>query len=249
MKKMMIHEKLEEIEYPVENLALGDFDNIGEYTAKKSREQGSSLYNNVGCFFRPNYERGILIYSMIRRFKVKSYLEIGFGRGYSAMCAAKAMVDSGITDGHVYTVDPNIDENFLKQLGTVLPNEWFNKLEILRGTSDQAFEHLKKEERKFEFVYIDGDHRYDQVKKDWDNAKGMFTKYVLFDDYHSAGKEEKDIEVTKVVDDIEGMEKELIIMDRRIFLDDRGYSDEEIKYGQVLVKHPDLDTSEFLMDW
>jgi len=50
----MIQEKLEEIEYEVENLCLGDFDYIGEYTAKKNREQGSKLYNDVGCFFRPN---------------------------------------------------------------------------------------------------------------------------------------------------------------------------------------------------
>ena len=58
---------------------------------------------------------------------------------------------------------------------------------------------------------------------------------VLFDDYHLPTKQQKDIEVSRVVNAIEEYEKELIIMDRRIFVDDRGLSDEDIDYGQVLV--------------
>ena len=59
---------------------------------------------------------------------------------------------------------------------------------------------------------------------------------VLFDDYHLPTKVEKDIEVIRVVDDIDKYEKELIIGDRRMFFDDRQLPDEEIDYGQVLVK-------------
>ena len=43
----------------------------------------------------------------------------------------------------------------------------------------------------------------------------------------------------KAIDEIEGLEKELIIMDRRIFLDDRLMKDEEIDYGQVLITSPE----------
>ena len=45
----------------------------------------------------------------------------------------------------------------------------------------------------------------------------------------------KKIDCSNLIDQIEDESKELIIMDRRIFLDDRGYTDEKIDYGQVLL--------------
>lgn len=248
MKKIMIQQKLEEIEYPVEELSLGDFDQVGEFTAKKKRDPGTELYKKHGCFFRPNYERGLLIYGLIRRFKIESYLEIGFGRGYSAFCAIKAMHDHGI-NGRVMTVEPSINEEFVKGLSQVFPQEWFKSLDVVKGTSDQYFEHIDANEpmRKFDLIYIDGDHRFEQVKRDWMNAKDRFNKFIIFDDYHFGDKKEKDMEVSRVVDEIEGYDRELIIMDRKIFTEDRqGY---EVNYGQVLVKHPEFDVSEYLMDW
>ena len=77
-------------------------------------------------------------------------------------------------------------------------------------------------------IYIDGDHTYDAVKKDWELSKDKWEKVVLFDDYHMPTKNQKDIECAGVIDQIEDPTKELIIMDRRIFVDDRGMKDEEI---------------------
>ena len=243
MKKINVKDKLAELEFPVADIVLGDFDYIGEYTAKKTRDQNSELYKKVGCFFRPNYERGILIYHLIRRFEIKSVLEIGFGRGYAAFCAAKAMTDAGI-DGKVYSCDPNFDEEFIKGLVAVFPKEWFDKLSLLRGGVDQAVNSL--EGQQMELVYIDGDHRYAAVKHDWEMMKDRFTKFVLFDDY--AESKQRDIEVKQLIDEIEN-EKELIISDRRIFFDDRRIADEDINYGQVLIKHSDFNTAEFLGEW
>ena len=45
----------------------------------------------------------------------------------------------------------------------------------------------------------------------------------------------QEISCSKVIDKIEDDSKELIIMDRRIFMDDRNLPDEEIQYGQVLL--------------
>ena len=92
MKTINIKEKLKDIGMPLESLSLGEFDHIGEHTAKKERSPGSELYNRVGAFFRPNYERGLLIYSLIKKHNIRSFLEIGFGRGYGAMCAARWLV-------------------------------------------------------------------------------------------------------------------------------------------------------------
>lgn len=229
LKELMIQDKLKNLGVYIEDICLGDFDLIGEYTAKKNRDKNSELYKNAGCFFRPNYERGILMYYLVRKLEISSVLEIGFGRGYSTFCMAKAMCDHGI-DGKIKTIDPNFDENFLKNLTQVFPKEWFDKIEFIGGTSDQFFEETNE---IYDFIYIDGDHRYESVKKDWENSKEKFKKALLFDDYIK--RDQKDIECRKIIDEIKDESKELIKMDRRIFFDDRGIKDEDIDYGQVLL--------------
>jgi len=243
LKKIDIRKKLEEIDFSLDQVSLGDFDYIGEFTAKKSRDRNSDLYKNAGCFFRPNYERGILIYALVSKFKIDSYLEIGFGRGYSALCAAKAMVDNGI-DGSVTTIDPNLDEKFLEHISQYFPTTWFKKIKFIKAFSQEAIPNI---ESSFELVYIDGDHRYEAVKSDWEMLKDRYSKFLLFDDY--CQRKQKDIDCSRVIDEIEDPSKELIVMDRRIFFDDRRMSDDEIDYGQVLLTHTAFNMSDFIVDW
>ena len=232
MKKVMINEKLEELGVYFEDINLGVFDGIGELTAKKNRNPNSELFRKVGSYFRPNYERGILMYYLARKKEFKSILEIGFGRGYATFCMAKAMCDHGI-DGKITTVDPNFNEEFLNNLTKFFPKEWFEKIQFIQSTAEQFYSESK--DRSFDFIYIDGDHRYEAVKKDWEYAKEHFNSFVLFDDYHLPSKQQKDIECARLINEIEGYNKDLIIMDRRIFFDDRRISDEDIDYGQVLI--------------
>jgi predicted O-methyltransferase YrrM len=135
--------------------------------------------------------------------------------------------------GSVITIDPNFNEKFISSLTNVFPKGWFDRIKFMNATSDDFF---KNEECKDEYdmIYIDGDHRYEFVKRDWENSKNRYNKILLFDDYHLPGKVQKDISVSNLIDSIQDESKELIIMDRRIFLDDRGYKDDEIDYGQVL---------------
>ena len=236
IKKTFIREKLKDLGTPAETLPLGLFDEIGEFTAKKKRSPDSDLYKTVGAYFRPNYERGLLITALIKKYNVKSYLEIGFGRGYSCFCAAMALSET--TGGSVTVVDPVIDDTHLQNLTKVFPKEWFEKIDFCKATSDEFFNdrvYFNEIRDSFDMIYIDGDHRYDFVKRDWENAKDRFKKIVLFDDYHLPSKNQKDIEVSSIIDHIDDYTKELVIMDRRVFLDDRGYSDSEIDYGQVII--------------
>ena len=234
IKKIHIVEKLKSIGVNLEDVVLGNFDQIGEVTARKKRDPRSDLYKSKGAFFRPNYERGILIYHLIKEFNLKSFLEIGFGRGYVTSCAAPAMNEMG-QGGKVTTVDPALSEEGVNSLAAAFPKDFFSNVNFIQGMSQ---EYVPTLEEKFDMIYIDGDHRYAAVKSDWENCKDKYNKFLLFDDYHLPGKEQKDIECSSLIDQIEDESKELIIMDRRIFLDDRGYSDEEVNYGQVLLTAP-----------
>lgn len=245
MKRVLIQEKLKQLGTSVENIVLGDFDFIGEFTAKKSRDRNSELYKNVGSFFRPNYERGILIHELIRHYHIKTYLEIGFGRGYSTLCAAKALASEGVTEqGSVMTVDPNFDEKHMSILSQIFPNEWLKLIKFSKGYSKDI---LSESQSKFDMIYIDGDHTEAGTKLDWELCKDRWNTCVLFDDYHPDSSEHN-MQCAKVIDSIaehefDANEKELVILDRRIFLDDRGYTDDQIKYGQVLMTKKSLSNS------
>lgn len=230
MKIIHIKEKLQEIGISIDSLNLGNFDYIGEFTAKKMRDKNSDLWKSTGAFFRPNYERGILIYSLIRRYNLTSMLEIGFGRGYSTFCAAMAFYDAGI-QGTITTVDPALDQNFLSELQKVFPDSWFKSIKFIKGKSSDVVGTL---DQKYDLIYIDGDHSYEGTKNDWLLTKDKYEKFLLFDDYHMTN-DDPGIQCNQLINQIDDQSKELIIMDRRIFFDDRRLSDNNINYGQVLL--------------
>lgn len=238
MKTLQIKDKLKALGVSLDEISLGDFDRIGEFTAKRERNPNEPNYHKYGHFYRANYERGILVYYLIRKLGITSMLEVGFGRGYTSFCAAKAFHDGGIK-GKIVTVDPQIDEKFLNALLTVFPREWFGYLEFGKAPSAEALPKVFENNASFDLVYIDGDHSYEGVKADWLAVKDRFTKACLFDDYHLPTKDDPGIQCKKAIDEAESdCDRELIIMDRRIFADERGYPDELIDYGQVLFTKP-----------
>lgn len=234
MKTIDIRQKLENIGVTLDAISMGDFDCIGEVTAKRQRTPNEENYKKHGAFYRSNYERGILIYSLIRQFNLTSMLEIGFGRGYGTVCAAKAFYDAGVV-GKVTTVDPALEEKFVAQLQKVFPQDWFRHITFVKGLSKDAFPQL---EQSYDLVYIDGDHSYEGTKLDWEGTKDRFKKFLLFDDYHMPSKDDPGIKCNKLIDEVDESsvgcdEKELILMDRLMFHDDRNMTGRD--YGQVLL--------------
>ena len=59
-----------------------------------------------------------------------------------------------------------------------------NKIIPLRGWSYDMIETLKSKENHIDFLFIDGDHNYDGVKKDWDLFSPLLKKgsFVAFHD-------------------------------------------------------------------
>lgn len=234
MKTLNIKQKLEDIGVTTNGIIMGDFDYIGEFTAKRDRKPDDPNYKRYGAFYRSNYERGILIYHLIRQFNLTSMLEIGFGRGYSTFCAARAFHDAGVI-GKIVTVDPALDEKYISALQHVFPKDWFNSIKFMKGTSKDVLPQLNE---SFDLVYIDGDHSYAGTKFDWEMTKDRYNKFLLFDDYHLPTKNDAGIQCRHSIDEINDDSKELIIMDRRMFFDDRQLPDSAIDYGQVLLTKP-----------
>lgn len=228
-----IKDKLVSLGIKLEDIDLGIIDYIAEHSTKKMREQGSEGWKKYGAYFKPNSERILLIDELIRKYRLESYLEVGFGRGGSAIGACKAFEELG-GNGECMVVEPNVDENHMHFLTKVFPESWLARIQMARGTSAQVLPQLTDE---YDFIYVDGDHRKEAVKFDYEHLKDKCKYFMLFDDFR-INDPQKDIEVFEAFQELVIDDKwkvELIKMDRRIFVDDRRLSDEELTYGQLLL--------------
>ena len=151
----------------------------------------------------PNYERGILLYSLIAKYKPKNVLEIGTAEGYSTLCMAWAMTDYNI-NGKIFTIDPkpfdvpverNVTWEDNPKHDTVMlsrrelwnkfaDKEWIKKIEVLTGFSGEVLQKNTKLP-KMDMGFIDGSHVYEAVLHDFyaflEVASENF--HLLFDDY------------------------------------------------------------------
>ena len=165
-----------------------------------------------------NYERGILLYSLIAKYRPKNVLEIGTAEGYSTLCMAWAMTDYNI-NGRIFTIDPKPFDVPIKREITWEENpehdpallstkelwnkfadkEWIKKIEVLTGFSGEVLQKNTKKLPKMDMGFIDGHHVYESVIHDFyaflRTASENF--YLLFDDYIP-----NEIDgVTKVIDE------------------------------------------------
>lgn len=123
-------------------------------------------------------ESSYLLYGLTRSMKPEVCVEIGSARGRSACFIGMALKENG--QGKLYAIDPHArtewnDSEFVhtydimrRNLKTLGVDE---EVEILRQTSDQA---AKSWHRPIDMIFIDGDHSYAAVKRDWD----LFVPYV-----------------------------------------------------------------------
>jgi predicted O-methyltransferase YrrM len=149
------------------------FVEVGDKTAAR-------LDKETGEHYRRDYGRGMMLYSMIKRFKPVRVFEIGMGRGYSGICMVKALRELSDPSHHFCTVDPQSPDlefpntvfpkavetatvrGLMKQVLGDMPD-----VNIITGRSSEVIPQcVSRALHTFDFAFIDGSHRAEDVVKD-----------------------------------------------------------------------------------
>lgn len=146
------------------------------------------LNTGIGCTIE-DYE---FIYGLTALLRPKTIVEIGTNTGVSSIVMALALKENNI-DGKIYTFD--ISREWLdiawKQIKEMNLGMYIN------GWLGDSTNAKNLNIREYDLAFIDGDHTYEGVKKDFDNLKHK-AKYILFHDTQSCEG------VTKFINELEG---------------------------------------------
>src|SRR5205823_9002003 len=133
---------------------------------------------------RINFNSGLgdsanLLYGLVRSMKPETCVEIGSARGKSACYIGLALTENA--RGRLYAIDPHrqTDWNDANSPADTLEAFRANVVAlglsehviIVRSTSEEA---ARNWQSRIDLLFLDGDHSYDGVKRDWD----LFVPYV-----------------------------------------------------------------------
>jgi len=146
-----------------------------------------------------------------------SILEIGSRYGDTLLQMARAMP----TKGRVVAVDlpgiqpwgyPDSEPHLMANMA-ILKKEGYDTYLFLGDSTNPQTVKAAKSLAPFDLVFIDGDHRYEGVKKDWENY-GPLGKMVVFHDIVEHPKDSRNApEVWRLWKEIEGNKTEFIAKD------------------------------------
>lgn len=105
-----------------------------------------------------------LLYSVVRLARPRVAIEIGTAKGNAAIAIGQALCDNG--SGILYTIDPEEQHLVHIAIRKSRLGKWIKYL------TDYSYNVIPKLGlTKFDFVFIDGDHRYEHVLRDFNLVK------------------------------------------------------------------------------
>lgn len=195
MKTSTAAELVKALGFSADETQWDELKRYANLTALKARSNGS--------FDLGHWWRGPLLYSLVRKYKPKTILEFGTGRGYGTLCMAKAGVDAEIPLD-IYSIDlvpPDRPQKWAIDDGTGpaikslsinevwsghFPDELFSRIHLLTGNSRAIMKAWKS--RGYpqpDMVFIDAGHGYMDAKHDFISAvqHSAMNCIYIFDDY------------------------------------------------------------------
>lgn len=122
--------------------------------------------------------QGILMYDLIKEQQLKNTLEVGFAYGKSG-----AYIMAASMSPHV-AIDPFQDEYKNTGVKNIRKLGMEHNLNLYRDYSHAVLPQLLKEEKRYDFIFIDGDHKFDAIFVDYYYSDLLLRKggYILFHD-------------------------------------------------------------------
>jgi predicted O-methyltransferase YrrM len=142
----------------------------------RARAKAIPFYSGLG-------DSADLLYGLVRSMKPQVCVEIGSARGRSTCFIAIALKENG--DGILHAIDPHAvttwnDDATIDTFKIIKRNVsrlgLDKQVNVIRGTSEQAAANWKE---PIDLLFIDGDHSYAGVKKDWEIFKEFVKPFGL----------------------------------------------------------------------
>jgi predicted O-methyltransferase YrrM len=178
-----------------------------DWAAVRDIAKLTALRSDVDAnFYISNFWRGPMLYSLVRRLKPRTILELGTGRGYGALSMALALNDGGI-ESKLITVDRTpadvkydwayVDSSGNNKITNVSLNDFWrenipesltSRIDFRCGDTADVHNLLADVGSNIDLVFIDGDHSYNGVALDFLSSYSVSAPNAVFvfDDYSTA---------------------------------------------------------------
>jgi predicted O-methyltransferase YrrM len=195
-EQQSLHQQSRRIRAEVERIVPAEEEGVaietGEVLASCGQTQDQAKLNNIRSLIGFNavytspaelrMPERVTLYSLVFSLQPQNCLEIGTFRGGSTAIICGAMDDTGF--GQLACVDP---------MPQVAPELWLqieHRCRMFKGPSPDVLPEVARQTgAKFDFVFIDANHTYENVQRDILGVLPLLSNraYLLFHDAHSPG--------------------------------------------------------------